>query len=77
MVIFNLVPLLGTGSGLRSFYYPGSAMFFYGSQTSDSGSQTHIFDSLMANFWDESTIIFCVLAIKILNLVKINFFAIL
>jgi hypothetical protein len=43
-----------------AFPDPGSDAFF----TLDPGSQTHIFDSLMTNFWVKSTIILSVLAKK-------------
>jgi hypothetical protein len=41
---------------------PGFGLGFF--RISDSGSQTHIFDSLMTKFGVKSTIILCVLAFK-------------
>ncbi len=42
---------------------PGSGIGFF--RIPDPGNQTHIFDSLMTNFWVKSTIILSVLVKKI------------
>ncbi len=50
----------GSGSGIRWLFDPWTRIrdrFFSGSGFSDPGSQTHIFESLVTNFWVKSSII--------------------
>ncbi len=53
------------GSGIRCLFDPWTRIrdrFFSGSQISDPGSQTHIFERIVTNFWVKSSIIFFKLA---------------